>query len=344
VKEAMVDLEKITEAIKNDPEILFKDLGLDVEVKNKICTHCMIHDGDNSHALYINLDKAVWYCYSKRCHETFKSSLIGFARGILSAQKLGWRSKGDKIFPFGKTIDYLKRLYCIKNCDLRITDREQKEWSQQISAISNIKAAKPFICTRDYYLNSVKIPSVYFANRGFPSEVLKEFDVGTCCRHNSYLGGRSIVPTFDMAGGKVLGLSGRAETEGLEPKWLHTNNFPSSTTLYNIWRASSYIRKDRTAILVEGPADVWRLVEAGFENAVALYGGNFSSAKHFQLDQLGVMNIFLVMDNDKAGEHHAETIIKQYGRFYNIKRTLLPEGVKDLGEMSVKQIKELGLK
>lgn len=337
----MFDLEKINEVIRENPVVLFDALQLDFEIKNdRVCTRCVVHFGDNDHALNINLRNASWRCYTGECHKVFHGSLIGFVRGVLSNKKLGWRSRGDEIYPFGKTIQYIKSIYDIKKCGIDKNSKDNREWSNQVVQVKKIE--KDYICTRDYYLNQVKIPSEYFASRAFDTEVLKEFDVGSCCRPDSYLGGRSLVPTFDLAGRKVLGISGRAETKELEPRWKNTTNFPASQTLYNIWKASPFIKKARTVIITEGQADVWRLWEAGHYNCVSLYGGDLSPSKHFQLDQLGVMNIILIMDNDenKAGDKHAQNILSQYSRLYNIRKLTLPNDAKDLADMSTFQVKE----
>ena len=323
--------EELEEAIKNNPQLLLDKLGLDF-AKEKISCACFIHGGDNLTALNVNFDKGFWRCWSRRCDRTFQGTLIGFTRAVLSSQKLNWKSHGDRVYPFEKTLDFLRTLYDVNSKYINI---EQENWCKQV--LTKEIGGHRVICSRDNFIRSVDIPSKYFLNRGFSPEVLIEFDVGGCLHSDSYLGRRALVPTYDVEHREVLGISGRSEIEGISPKWKHTKEFPSSTTLYNIWRASPFIKKSREVIIVEGMGDIWRLWEAGVKNAVALYGGSLSSAKHFQLDQLGVMNIKLALDRDKAGSEFCKAIEKEYGRFYNIERLSL--SAKDFGEMSVEEIR-----
>lgn len=343
----MYDLEKLTQAIVDNPDLLIEDLNLDIKNKNGIITgRCAIHGGDNEHSLRIVLDRNKFTCFTNECHRSFFPTIIGFVRGVLSSQKLGWRDHSDEKFSFPQTLQYIQSLYNIANCYNGKIDQEEKRWVSQVVSLVPQKLKKDYICNREQYLKNIKMPSEYFLRRNFNLEVLKKFDVGSCIHLSSYLGGRSLVPTFDLEGRKLLGISGRWEKEitSEHPKWLHTTDFPSSLTLYNIWNAKELIGESKSVILVEGPADVWKLWEAGIYNCVALYGGTFSPAKHHQLDRLGVMNLTLALDNDKRGGEFTKTIIDQYARFYNIKKIMFPSEVKDLGDLSVEKIKELKLK
>jgi DNA primase len=200
------------------------------------------------------------------------------------------------------------------------------------------------VCSQQQYFRGVKLPSNYFLNRGFTKEVLNKFHVGSYIGPHKYFTGRSLVPIFNAEGRQIVGLSGRLESEDYDktiPKWKHTENFPSGQILYNIWSAKEFIRQSRIAIIVEGPGDVWRLEEAGFYNAVALLGGVFSPAKHFQLDRAGCMTILVLTDPNQAGNNYAKIISTEYSRFYNIKRIEIPTEYKDIGEMPLTSIKNL---
>ncbi len=150
------------------------------------------------------------------------------------------------------------------------------------------------------------------------------------------------MPTYDLLGRDVVGISGRSEV-GATPKWLHSKGFSSGQHLYGVWLTQENVQKTRTIVLTEGPCDVWRLYEAGIENCAALYGGNLTPSKHVLLDRLGVMNIILMLDNDKAGTEYAERISHEYSHLYNIRMVKLPPPAKDVGEMTIDQIKRLNL-
>ncbi len=203
------------------------------------------------------------------------------------------------------------------------------------------------LCTKQEYLKLFKKPAEYFIQRGFSEEVLNQFDVRyypfkRYVDNEPFFTNRCIVPTYDIVGQNVIGICGRSIFEEIKPKWQNSLHFPGAKILYNIWTAAQHIKLSRSVVIVEGPCDVWRLWEAKVYNSVALFGGaGLTPAKHLQLDKLGVMNIRLMLDNDKAGQEQTESIIKQYNRFYNIKNIQLPSGVKDPADMSAQALGEL---
>jgi DNA primase len=94
------------------------------------------------------------------------------------------------------------------------------------------------------------------------------------------------------------------------------------------------------AILVESPANCWRLAETEIHNSVALFGVNFSSEKQLLLDQLGVTELVLLLDNDEAGKNATKKIIKECSNYYNIRKISL-EGVNDVAELKPEEIRKL---
>lgn len=333
-----LQLRKLNGKICENPQKLFDALDLDFNIENnKVITSCVLHNGDNSHALNIDLEKGRWICWTHGCQDTFRSSLIGFTRGVLSNQRLNWRSQYDGKVSFGSTLEFLQNLYNFSDSGpTNEVDREKDNFINQLAAH---RKEEKVILTREEYLAGIR-QSDYFLQRGFTEKVLRIFDVGSCKRGNRFFGGRSLVPTFDVDGRKVLGISGRSESS-LKPKWLHSEGFPSGNSLYGLWLAKELVRSSHSVALVEGPCDVWRLWEAGIYNACGLNGGYLTAAKHVLLDRLGVMNIRLILDNDKAGNGFVEKIKSQWGKFYNITVTGLPNGIKDLGAMSSEKIQDI---
>ena len=121
----------------------------------------------------------------------------------------------------------------------------------------------------------------------------------------------------------------------------------TGSLLYNYELAKTAIKESKTAILVESPANVWRLAEAGIENSVALFGINFSQEKQLILDSLGVTNLILLLDNDppdkkgkRAGEEGARRIIKECSNYYNIRNIQLKD-VKDVAELKSEEVRKI---
>jgi DNA primase len=120
-------------------------------------------------------------------------------------------------------------------------------------------------------------------------------------------------------------------------KWLCSKDFKDKLHLYNYWRARPHIEKSRTVVVVEGPGDVWRLEEAGVRNSVALFGSSVSGQQRQLFNS--IMGTFIVLtDNDPAGEI-AYSEIDELCVHANVVRCRVPERHKDVGEMSVDDVR-----
>ncbi|MBS1240671.1 MAG: DnaG [Gemmatimonadetes bacterium] len=113
--------------------------------------------------------------------------------------------------------------------------------------------------------------------------------------------GRLLFPIHDLRG-RAVGFGGRILGPG-EPKYLNSPDSPvfkKGSLLYHLHLAKQAIRKEETAIVVEGYFDVLRLALAGMENVVAPLGTAMTS------DQAGILRRFaksvvLLYDSDRAG-------------------------------------------
>jgi DNA primase len=113
--------------------------------------------------------------------------------------------------------------------------------------------------------------------------------------------GRLLFPIHDLRG-RVVGLGGRLLVPG-EPKYLNspeTDIFHKGKQLYNLHQAKMAIRKEESAILVEGYFDVLRLTLAGVDHVVAPLGTSLTP------DQAGLIKRFapaatLLYDSDAPG-------------------------------------------
>lgn len=333
--------EILTKHICDNPQILIDDLGLDLTVnRDSITGPCYIHNSDNNHSFILYLDSGIFRCFTNNCHTVFKNSCLGFVRGVLSNRHCRWSKSGDYIYNWDKTLDYLCNLYGVKernnNC------KRNKEVDNFIKCCQNEeKKESRFIMTRDYYLKSNSCPSQYFIDRGFSKEILTQYDVFSCSNENKPFYRRSIVPVYEDDHKTIIGISARSEI-GEEPRWTYTKKFPSATNLYPLWRATPFIKKERKCVIVESPANVWKINMAGIDNVVCIWSAlGWNDYKRYTLDKLGVMKLIVVLDNDEAGEAGREKIRKEVGRFYNIVDLILPDSVNDVADMNVEQVKEL---
>lgn len=338
----------------------YKDVG------KMISMSCPIHDGDNESAfnLYHQGDnyRGNWKCRTHKCEETFKGSIIGFIRGCLSQSKFGWNKPGDDVCSFQEAIDFatsfLKEdLDSFKTSNKNI---EKNNFVNTVKYISTEKTKPVSVVTRSVIKKSLDIPSKYFINRGFSTEILNKYDVGECSTEGKEMYGRAVVPIYDIEYKHMIGCSGRSiydlcqscntyHPENLEcpesnnawkySKWKHSFGFKSQEHLYNYWFAKDRIKKTNTVILVESPGNVWRLEEAGIHNSVAIFGSSLADKQKMLLDISGAMTIITIMDNDEAGKAAAKQIYGKCYRTYNIKNIEL-NNHNDIGSMTIEEVKQ----
>ncbi|QPN69493.1 DNA primase [Synechococcus sp. CBW1108] len=122
---------------------------------------------------------------------------------------------------------------------------------------------------------------------------------------------RVMVPIKDRQG-RVIGFGGRS-LDGGEPKYLNspeTELFEKGKHLFGLDKASTAIRKDDRAVVVEGYFDVIALHAAGITNAVAALGTALSSQQITQLCRCcESRRLILNFDSDGAGVRAAQRAI-----------------------------------
>jgi DNA primase len=105
--------------------------------------------------------------------------------------------------------------------------------------------------------------------------------------------------------GEVIGFSGRKYKEdtfgGKYVNTPETDLFKKSRLLFGLNYSRKRIAKERKAIIVEGQIDALRLIQEGFNLTVAGQGTAFGEGHVKELVQLGVGQVFLALDSDKAG-------------------------------------------
>ncbi|HXV85205.1 MAG TPA: DNA primase [Gemmatimonadales bacterium] len=113
--------------------------------------------------------------------------------------------------------------------------------------------------------------------------------------------GRLLFPIHDLRG-RVVGFGGRVIGDG-EPKYLNSPDsevFHKGKLLYNLHHARTAIRKQESAVVVEGYFDALRLVEVGMDHVVAPLGTGFT-ADQAQLLRRFTERVTLLFDGDAAG-------------------------------------------
>jgi hypothetical protein len=351
-------------------EDLFDALEVDLRRSGKMFVGtCPIHGGSSANGFNIFPDgdsaKGNWKCRSGECEEIFyHRSAIGFVRGVLSHQQYGWSRKGDQIVSHREAVQYVLDF-------LGIEIEQAQPHPVKIARHRFVADAKFFkkrdktkpvgICTRDDFRLHVKLPALYYVERGYSPEILDTFDVGLCVNRKSKMYGRVVVPIYDRDYRMVVGLIGRSihsqcsqcylyhdptlpcpvsEGDYLQAcKWRCSDGFTDKNHFYNFWRSRGPISKSRCMVLVEGPGDVWRLEEAGIKVAVATFGNKISDAQRIEIQCSRALHFILVRDRGKGGDafvEQAKPILSRYGSFQVIELT-----AKDVGEMEASEVRRL---
>jgi len=172
----------------------------------------------------------------------------------------------------------------------------------------------------------------YLADRGIPIEVAGELGLGFAPRRGEFqaamaeLGvkeedlvtaglvvrredgsigprfrSRLLFPIHDLRG-RVVAFGGRLLGPG-EPKYLNSPETPifhKGRSLYNLHFARNAIRREESALVVEGYFDVLRLVQAGIEHVVAPLGTALTGDQ-VELLKRYTKSVTLLYDSDAAG-------------------------------------------
>jgi len=149
--------------------------------------------------------------------------------------------------------------------------------------------------------------------------------------------GRIIFPFFGH-NQTIVGFAGRTLGQD-EPKYINigeTLTFKKGSFLYGLEQAKTAIKKEASAIVVEGPFDVISPFQSGTPNIVGSQGTALT------LDQIKILkrytqNISLCYDTDLAGDAAAKRGIDlAEERSLNVKVITLPNEYKDPDEMAQK--------
>lgn len=310
-----------------------------------ISMSCPIHGGDNPSAmnLYPEGDtyRGNWKCRTHQCEKVFKSSIIGFIRGVLSNKQYGWAEDGNRTVSFAEALKFASDFVNLDLDNIQVNKSQKNKQSfvsqMSILAVDTAIQNKPQI-SRKKIRQLLSVPSRYFIGRGFSSEILDKYDVGDCLNKNREMYNRAVVPIYDTTHTFMIGCTGRALEESTKPKWKHSDGFKAENTLYNFWYAKEHISKLREVILVESPGNVWKLEMAGIHNGLAIFGSNFSDKQKMLLDTSGAMTIIVITDSDDAGEEARKQIQKKCEKIYNIQHIRVSKN--DIAELTVDEINE----
>jgi 5S rRNA maturation endonuclease (ribonuclease M5) len=317
-------LERIDDLLKHF-NIEYTDLG------DRIEGNCIIHssDNDNSLCIYKNDGFPVWKCWTGHCDEDYGIGLVGFTHGCLNV---------NRETNFKQAVDFIQDF--LGGAEIKQSCPDKSDFIKIVHKMNGFAKPQEPMCTREYMLNSLEIPSPYFLSRGISGRTLTHFDVGDSLSQGKYLSNRAICPIYDVHNSLVGAAGRRVQEKTYLPKWLFSKGLKTSNILYGLNIAKQHILRRKSAILVEGCGDVLNLHDIGFDNAVGCFGAALKQGQIDILNSLGVLSVILIMDSDDAGQTAQQKIIEKCDRIFNIKQIRLDRG-KDPGDLTKEDLERI---
>lgn len=250
---------------------------------------CPIHGGDNPNAFTVNVDRNVWYCFT-RCGRG--GTVIDLALALCDGS---WSRVGH----------WLSHLATVPMA--------AEEATSTPAGVGH--GSRPFRAFRATLDLDPCHP--FFRRMGLDPETVRQFEAGAW-HGGGFLAGMVAVRLHDLAG-QPLGYAGRR----LDPelihrwgKWKWPPSFPKRELLFGWHRVSGDL--DRRLILVEGAWSVMKLHQAKVTGVVALGGTSASASQRALLARAHQVVLFL--DGDEAGR--AATARLTHDRLHSALRTI----------------------
>jgi DNA primase len=178
-----------------------------------------------------------------------------------------------------------------------------------------------------YYRQELKKSQLaidYLKSRGITAQTTNEFKIGyapSFPRYDYIFRERIMIPVRNNDG-EYIAFVGRTIVDS-SPKYLNTwetIEYQKSRILFGYFDALPYIKKEFSAILVEGQFDFLTLWQNGVRNIVAS-SGNFTTAQARLLSRY-TDKVYIILDNDTAGNTSA-TKAKRYLEDLNVKPVVI---------------------
>lgn len=207
----------------------------------------------------------------------------------------------------------------------RINSKMQEEFSfGYFPGVQNLNLLTAFVDEKS--LKKIKLINDYIMQDSVSARVIKY-----CYFENHPL----ILPYRDVYG-DVVGLIGRTLLNDEDrvivgiPKYKNSK-FEKGNHVFGLYEAKSEILKKDFVYVVEGQFDVIKAREKGIYNIVAIGSSNITT-QQIALISRYTKNVFLLLDNDTAGERGRAVALKKFSEIVNINNVYLPLGYKDIDE------------
>ncbi|OJU81427.1 MAG: DNA primase [Chlamydia sp. 32-24] len=172
----------------------------------------------------------------------------------------------------------------------------------------------------------------YMHSIGFNDEVLEgagliSLNYG---KEKEFFIDRIVFPVKDPMG-QTIGFSARKyKEETFGGKYINTSEtvlFKKSKILFGLNYSRRRIAKERRVIIVEGQIDALKVIHQGLNLTVASLGTAFGEFHAKELQKLGVVQVYIAMDSDQAGQEAARKVGHLFQKLgIEVKVVQLPQG------------------
>ena len=275
---------------------------------------CPFHDDINP-SMHINLSEGTFFC--------FGCGLYGNAFDFVKHAQPELNDLQVCIY-----LEKILNSNEIKQINIKYRKKKRANNKQAIIEADDyffgLKKVDWYNCTEEQKMTVLD----YMKKRGFKAKDLNAAD----CRMSYNKAYPIIFPILDN--GEFKGYVSRTTNKYVESKrkYLYNDGFRKRDTLCGTYKEKSIV------FICEGFLDRLNLItKRKIKNCVALLGWHMSDMQYEKLKQKHIDTVVSVLDNDVSGEKGTR-LLQKY--FENVIRFPFPEGVKDVGEMTRKQINQ----
>ena len=268
---------------------------------------CPFHE-DVYPSMQVNYDSGSCFCYG--CQKSFDT--LSFVKAL------------------EKEEDDLKA--CIKLAKIMKTKEVSKIKAKQ-GVRRRADNKQLLIEAEDYYFNLKTIDWQteesevvnYMIGRGFSRSALN-LSKAKYTYNTSY---PLVFPMFDND--EFKGWVCRTTSKAIEQKrkYLYNEGFSRATTL-----CGRYSR-GKKVVICEGFMDMLKLRQFGLENVVAILGWKITAEQIAKLKSKGITHVISALDSDECGRKGTAYL----RNFFKVTEFQYPKGVKDAGDLDLKQFK-----
>ncbi|MDA5110876.1 DUF5348 domain-containing protein [Brevibacillus thermoruber] len=298
-----------------DLPVYLRHLGITVRRENRSGEHpclCPLH-GDTEPSMYANRERGIWYChacsisgdaaemvrhmYGMRFGDAVRKVLKDVRQLLLKGDtrvllaKPGevyraWLDWGKSRRTRGQTL-HKRETTIVSNSLLKMQRREQAH-----------KYASDLCLSHD--------AQNYLRNRGLDANTIRMYGIGWDQMTNSI-----VFPNRDAVTGNVLGFTYRSIVPTSKKRYRNTPDdslFQKGAVLFGLYEVLEEAKRNKTLYLVEGGFDAILLRQELRVPAAAMQASHLSIEQACLIERVvgKDVKIYVVRDNDKAGEQGVE--------------------------------------